>query len=119
MAYMNQKRKAERAPKIKAILQKYGQKGTLSIRNHSTLVLRLKDVQGMFESFYLNNYDREYGLDVNPYHFESFYSQNPTAVQMLKELTQAMYGNDYYDNTDIMTDYFDTSHYISINVVPA
>jgi len=27
-----------------------------------------------------------------------------------------MRGKDFYDNTDIMTDYFDVSHYIDIDV---
>ena len=48
MAYMNQERKAERATAIKAILKKYGQKGSLSVRNHSTLCLKVKDTAGMF-----------------------------------------------------------------------
>ena len=42
MAYFNQERKSERAPVIKAILKKYGVKGSLSVRNHSTFVLNLK-----------------------------------------------------------------------------
>jgi len=121
MAFMNQERKAERAPVIKAILKKYGQKGSLSVRNYSTLVLRLKDVAGMFASEFASadDYRKKYGLDVNVYWFEKHFADNPKAVKMLKELTAAMYGADYYDNSDAMTDYFDTSHYININVVPA
>ena len=42
MAYMSQERKQQRAPIIKAILKKYGVKGSLSVRNHSTLVLNIK-----------------------------------------------------------------------------
>ena len=38
MAYMNQERKAKVAAKVKPILAKYGMKGSLSVRNHSTIV---------------------------------------------------------------------------------
>ena len=42
MAYFNQERKAQKAPAIKAILKKYGVKGSLAVRNHSTFVLNVK-----------------------------------------------------------------------------
>ena len=118
---MNQERKKERAPVIKAILKKYGMKGTLSVRHYSTLVLKVKDVAGMFTKEFANagDYERKYGLSVNPYWFETHYQDNPKAVKMLGELTAAMYGADYYDNSDAMTDYFDTSHYIDIDILPA
>jgi hypothetical protein len=41
MAYMNQTKKATIASKVKPILAKYGMKGSLSVRNHSTIVLKL------------------------------------------------------------------------------
>ena len=121
MAYMNQERKAARAPKIKAILKKYGQKGSLSVQNYSTLRLKVKDVAGMFANEFAgaDDYRKKYGLSVNPYWFEKHFEDNPKAVKMLKELTAAMYGDDYYDNTDAQIDYFDTSHYIDIDVLPA
>ena len=39
MAYMSQERKAEITPKVKSILKKFGIKGSLSVRHHSTLSL--------------------------------------------------------------------------------
>ena len=42
MAYMSQERKQSLAPAIKAVLKKYGVKGTLAVNNHSTLVLNIK-----------------------------------------------------------------------------
>ena len=42
MAYMNSEKKAVIASKIKPILAKYGVKGSLSVRHHSTIVLTLK-----------------------------------------------------------------------------
>jgi len=42
MAYISQEMKKELAPEIKAVLKKYGVKGTIAIRNHSTLVVNIK-----------------------------------------------------------------------------
>ena len=42
MAYMSQEHKAKIAPVVKEILKKYGVKGTLAVRHHSSLVLNIK-----------------------------------------------------------------------------
>lgn len=115
MAYMNKERKAERAPAIKKILKKYGLKGSLSVRNYSTLALKIKDVRGLFES-HMDDFKRNWGLSINPYHYNNF---SPEITKLFDELTAAMYGKDYFDHSDPMTDYFHTSHYISIDVFPA
>ena len=117
MAYMNQQRKAERAPAVKAILKKYGQKGSLSVRNHSTLVLKLKDVAGMFT--FEDEFQERWGKSINPYWFHEHYASQPKVVAMLSELKDAMYGADYFDKSDAMIDYFHCSHYIDIDVFPA
>lgn len=119
MAYMNQQRKAERAPIIKGILKRYGMKGSLSVRNHSTLVLKIKDTAGMFADEFKSDYDKRWGISINPYWFHEHYADKPKAVKMLTELKDAMYGKDYYDHSDAQVDYFCTSHYIDIDVLPA
>lgn len=105
MAYMNQERKAERMPAIKAALQKYGMKGSVSVRNHMTLVVTLSEGPLDFGT------DRH---SVNTYWIEDHYQGDAQAF--LLELKDAMLGHDYYDRSDIQSDYFDTSHYIDINV---
>ena len=42
MAYMNQEKKAKIAANLKPVLKKYGIKGTLSVRNHSSISLNIK-----------------------------------------------------------------------------
>jgi hypothetical protein len=42
MAYVSKERKAELKPGIMAVLKEYGEKGTLSVQNYSTLVLKIK-----------------------------------------------------------------------------
>lgn len=118
MAFMNQERKNERAPAIKKILKEFGQKGTLSVQNYSTLKLKIRDVAGMFADRFENDFQREYGLSINHYWVEKNYADKPEIVKMITALKEAMLGNDYYDNSDAMTDYFDTSHYINIEVLP-
>lgn len=118
MAFMNQERKKERAPAIKKVLKKYGVKGSIGVRNYSTLVVKVKDVAGMFAEFFKEGdyFQREYGMGINPYHYDKHFANNPVAVKFLDELTTAMYGVDYFDESNAMTDYFHRSHYIDIDV---
>ena len=105
MAYMSQEHKAKLAPTIKAICKKYNIKASLSVHNHSTLTLTVK--QG----------DIDFGGDriqVNPYWYQDHYEGR--ALDFLKEIVPAMYGPDYFDHSDAMTDYFHCSHYISVNI---
>lgn len=118
MAYFNQERKKARAPIIKNIMKKYGQKCSMSVRNHSTFVVKVKDVAGMFAGQF-DEFSARWGLSINPYHYERHFADNPVAVAFLDELTAAMYGEDYFDESDAMVDYFHTSHYIDIDILPA
>lgn len=124
MAYMNQENKKRLAPKIKAVLKKYGMKGTLSVRNHSTLVCNIKsgdlDIIGNAnevmrsrpndEPFY-----REYEghINVNVYWIDRHYTGK--VQQFLRELVDAM-NDGNWDKSDIQTDYFNVGWYIDINV---
>jgi hypothetical protein len=122
MAYMSQEHKARLAPTIKAICKRYGIKATLSVRNHSSLVLTVK--QGTID--FIGNYAQVTGktaddwavkkgnIDVNPYHYDKHFDGR--ALKFLKEVIPAMYGPDYFDHSDIQSDYFHCSHYIDVNI---
>jgi len=104
MAYMNQDRKAQIAPAIKAILKKYGLKGTLAVSDYSTLVLNIKSGKIDFGN------DR---IQVNTYHIDKFFTG--IAAKALSELKVAMnVGN--HDNSRSEIDYFDVGWYVNINV---
>ena len=105
MAYMSQEYKAKLAPTIKAICKKYGVKATLSVRNHSSLVLTVKQGNIDFGGDY---------IQVNPYWYHAHYTGR--AREFLAEVIPAMYGPDYFDHSDPQTDYFHCSHYIDINI---
>lgn len=118
MAYMNQERKAQLAPAIKAICKKYGIKATIAVRHHSTLVVNIK--QGKID--FIGNYNatqrpgdrqaKDY-IDVNPYWYHDHFTD--TALAFLSELFPAMnVGN--HDRSDIQTDYFDVGWYVDVNI---
>jgi hypothetical protein len=126
MAYVSQEFKAKVAPVVQAICKKYGVKGSLSVRHHSTLVLTLR--QGKLDL--IGNYNRvcsskprpahspfvpaTKSIDVNTYWYQDHFDD--AALAFLTEIVAAMKGPGFFDHTDIQTDYFHCSHYIDINI---
>lgn len=115
MAYMSQEHKARLAPTIKAICKKYGIKASLSVRNHSTLVLTVKQGTIDFYADYGNPEGaRQFGIQVNPYWYQDHFVG--PSKEFLSEVIPAMYGPDYYDESDAQVDYFHCSHYIDVDI---
>ena len=131
MAYVSQDTKSKLAPQIKAVLKKYGIKGTLAVRNHSTLVLNIKSGKIDFiEDYIATDAAKHHGnkmsqdqidyvranksLDVNPYWCHEHFSGS--AKKFLAEIIDAMKGPDFFDHSDAQTDYFHRSHYYDINI---
>lgn len=133
MAFMNQEKKKELAPGIKAVLKKYGMKGSISVRHHSTLIVKIKSgkldiIENSIENTDVDNNPfyspedmqqiverkrKEGFIGVNYFHIDTHYSGE--VAEFLKELKSAMMkGN--HDNSDIMTDYHDVGWYIEIEV---
>lgn len=114
MAYYSQERKQEAAPKVKAILKKYGIKGSLAVNNHSTVVLNIKS--GNLD--FIKNFNEAGGvsiknISVNPYHFQTHFTGE--CLDFLTEVFAALSeGN--HNNSDIQTDYFDVGWYIDVNI---
>ena len=104
MAYFNQERKKEMAPAIKALLKKYHMKGSLAVRDHSTVVLNLKEGPIDFGG------DR---IQVNVYWVDDHYQG--VAREFLNQALEILnQGN--HNRSDIQTDYFDVGWYVNINV---
>jgi len=127
MAYMNQERKAKIAQALKPILAKYKVKGSLSVNNHSTIVLTLKsgaiDFIGNSNRVCGNNFyqvqrgfkPNDVGYDqVNPYWFQDHYDGDAKAF--LTEAFKALKSAGWYDESDAMTDYFNTAYYVDVNI---
>ena len=124
---MNQERKAKITKMLKPILAKYKVKGSLSVRNHSTIVLTLKS--GAID--FIGNSNRVCGNDfyqvqrgfkpttsgydqVNPYWFQDHYDGDAKAF--LTEAFKALKSADWYDESDAMIDYFNIAYYVDINI---
>jgi len=130
MAYVSQDRKQSLAPAIKAVLKKYGVKGTIAVRNHMTLVLNIKSGSIDFiENYIETDANLKYGqkmsqsqidylrknqsMDVNPYWYKEHFSGKAKAF--LSELLPVM-NNGNHDNSDVQTDYFDVGWYVDVNI---
>ena len=110
MAYVSQADKKALTPAIKAVLNKYGMKGSISVRHHSTLVVKVKSGAIDFSDYMRG----EAYVDVNPYWIDQHYTG--IARDFLNELLAAMKGPNYFCEDDAMTDYFHRSHYTDITI---
>lgn len=121
MAWMNQERKQKVVAAAKPILCKYNVKGSFKTDRHSiTLTLRsgsldfLKDVVAERQAALRPGVHEDYHFDINQY----WYSEHYTGItkKFLDELMPAMRAADWYDRSDISTDYFDTAYYYHVRV---
>jgi hypothetical protein len=123
MAYMNQERKQELGAEVKKVLKAHSLKGSLSVRNHSTIVLKITSGPVDFITNY-NEMMKERGndphatpakdhLSPNPYWYQEHFSG--ASKRVLGELFNALNkGN--HDRSDIQTDYFDVGWYVDVNI---
>lgn len=122
MAYMNQDRKAKIVAAAKPVLAKYGMKATFKCDRHS-ITCRIKSGSIDFISEMNTNRNpidadavrNRYNFEVNPYWFDEHYKDG-TAKDFIGEMITALKAADYYDRSDIMTDYFDTAYYYNLKV---
>ena len=124
MAYVSQEKKKALAPAIKEVLKKYRMKASISVNNHSTICVNIKEgaIDFIGEQNKKNqeiayrrgvNFVASDGyIQVNEYYPETY----GDASDFLVELVDAMKGLDYFNNDDSQSDYFHRSHYTSINV---
>jgi len=127
MAYINQEMKKQIATILKPILKQYDVKGTLSIDNHSTIVLTLKS--GKID--FIGNSNRVCGAshyqvsrgftpntdgysDVNPYWFQDHYDGH--AKEFLTEAFKALKSAGWYDHSDVQIDYFNIAYYVDVKI---
>ena len=124
MAYVSQEKKKALAPAIKEVLKKYRMKASISVNNHSTICVNIKEgaIDFIGEQNKKNqeiayrrgvNFVASDGyIQVNEYYPETY----GDASDFLVELVDAMKGPDYFNNDDSQSDYLHRSHYTSINV---
>lgn len=118
MAYMSQENKKSKEPLIKAILKKYGVKGSVSVKHLSTLVVTIKSGRIDFIGDYnttgkgkrntLDGY-----IQVNPYWCHEMFTG--AAKDCLKEILDVM-NDGNHNRSDAMIDHFDVGWYCDINI---
>jgi hypothetical protein len=126
MAHMNQVKKAKIAANLKPILAKYGVKASLSVNNHSSIVLTVKS--GKID--FISNFNKVCGerdnnrfgsfnpatdyVDVNEYWYHEHFSGK--AKKFLDEALKALKSADWFDESDSQTDYFHTAYYVDVQI---
>jgi hypothetical protein len=115
---MSQEKKAKIAPAVKAILKKYKVKGSLSVRNHMSLVLNIKEGSVDFYSDYGTTPEsrkdaEKFGIQVNPYWYQDHFVGK--SKKFLAEIIPAMNSGNH-NNSDAQSDYFDVGWYIDVNI---
>lgn len=121
MAYMTQEKKAKIAPQVKSILKKHGLKGSLSVENHSTLVLKISEgsidfYENLMETARATGQETQYitkEIDVNPYWYHKHFSGYPKEV--VGELLAAM-NDGNHDRSNAQIDYFDVGWYVNFHI---
>lgn len=124
MAYISQEKKKQISAKLKVALKGSGLKYSLSIQNHSKLVMtiqsgpfdffndmpeRFNTITGQYEKPRITG-DR---LSVNTYWLHEHFSGKSREVLMV---IRNILNDGNHDNSDVMTDYFDVGWYIGIEI---
>jgi len=122
MAYVSQELKARLAPAIKAALAKYGMRGSIGVRHHSTLVINIAsgplDLIGNHNAACSIRWPDRFQaadkyLQVNVYHYGEHFTGE--CLALLSEIIDAAnVGN--FDKSDTQSDYFHVGWYVDVNV---
>lgn len=128
MAYMNQERKSRIAGLLKEALKGEGIKYTLSVRNLSTIVMKVtaapidfiqnsRETRKIHPRFDIHGVPivdtREY-LDVNPY-WDMAESFSGKALEVLRKILSCL-NDGNHDRSDISSDYFDVGWYVDVKI---
>lgn len=110
MAYLTKEMKNELVAEIKKVMPK-SWKATYALQNYSTLVVTIRkaplDLQETFD-----NVSCEGEYRVNEYHVDDRCNDKEVA-DILNKIIKAMNGQNY-NNSDVMTDYFDVGYYTEL-----
>lgn len=125
MAFMSQESKKGKEGRIKELLRQYGLEGSLSVRDHSTLCLTVREgvldfignYNGVGKESYRGREQDWYPLtkyiDVNHFYLPTFFGGQ--CLAFLEDVLAVMdEGN--FDQSDSQTDYFNVGWYIHIAI---
>lgn len=129
MAYVSEEVINKARTALKALNKQYGVKATLSGKGSSSLCLTIAEGSVDFIGSYCNGVavhpamtnateairfvQQEQHIQVNQYYLDTFFSG--ASLEYLEKAKAIMYA-DHWDKSDVMTDYFNCSYYVSIRV---
>ena len=126
MACITQAEKKVLAPSIKAVLKKYGVKGSIGVKHHMTLVVNIKagalDFIGDANKSRIERAEKQgtQAYEITNGHYQlcnHYVGDNKGAIgKFFDELIKAMKGTDWFDESDSQTDYFHIAYYLNVNV---
>ncbi len=132
MAYMSQDEKKVIHSLLKDVIPKEF-KFSLSVRDHSVICLKLKSDKlfgeildhmekshakrveiGEHSYFSGRDYYIKWGIDVNPHHYDRLEIKS---IDLLRAIMGCLNHNNF-NNSDMMTDYFNVGHYVDFHIYP-
>lgn len=127
MAYMDQIKKAKIAAALKKVMPK-GWKYTLSVRDRMVIVLTIKSAPfPLIDMINAKNkaraefqgdtyYENTSGyVQLNQFYLEDAFNE-PEVLEVMINAKAALYSADYYNNSDVQTDYFDVAYYVDMKI---
>lgn len=116
MAYMSQEKKAKIKVELAKVVPK-DWKYSLSVHNHSSIVMTIKSAPIDFIGEFLKHHPKIEKLvshiNVNEYYPENTFSGH--TLDVIKDILAALNtGN--HNRSDIQTDYFDVGHFLDLNI---
>ena len=121
MAYINQEMKQVIAASLKPVLAKYKVKATLSVQNNLNIKLTLRAGALNIKNDWIV-FNREFkGVlteVTEPFFADAFFHEcfKGDTLDFLTTAAQAMKSADWYDESDVQTDYFNTAYYWDIDL---
>lgn len=125
MAYITTERVKLVRQKIKPILKKYGFTGTIRREHYSTVNLSVKSNGRLINEYATEKLYSRHAFQSNwnsltvdeQQRYFKFIERESEINKIKSELEDALKLSDWYDNSDIMTDYFDVDYYTNVNVI--
>lgn len=125
MAYMDQEKKAKIVSALKLATAGTGLKYSLKVENHSSISMTIKSGPIDFISDFNQTVSRQPGgfqngsaatgnMSINPYWFQDHFT--PGVQVVIRKIVDALYSADYYDRSDIQSDYFNCAYYVHIEI---
>lgn len=111
MAYVSKELKAQLVAEIKKVMPK-SWKASYAIRNYSTLIVTISKAPLDLHETFSDMREEKNEYRVSEYHFKDK-CLNEEVKNTLEKIVNAMNGQNY-NNSDVMTDYFDVGYYTEL-----